>query len=428
MKNILVAVAILLSLNVHAQITTTPGTRPATQTEVNAGTSHTVFVAPDTLAAALIGVSGPTNGVSSSVVSNIVSLNNAASATVVAAGNTNRWAATNGTEAMKWTNSANVYHGAFSGIMDSNINAQQHLITNVSTVRVGTGGTGDTVITGGGIVSTVGISTFGALLASSYNFNNNNDGSLNDVDGVGMSFVEPINPDFYFGTSQSPVVDGTIHALNVYAGTFYGDGSHLTGIAGGGSATNAIANNSGSGTNTTLYGQTDFIGTDGDSNAWMIASGGGSVILSNGVTAATLIVPPSGPVTATGGFDIGTNTGSVIINGNVTVSNSIVVVASYIPTNSTPSHIIYIGETDITTNGTVIYTGIDRILVGMYNYGVQHIHNTGGSVNAITPAAAWHINGTWFVTNGGSSIVSVYVGPRDSSGNLETNAICYAQY
>jgi hypothetical protein len=171
------------------------------------------------------------------------------------------------------------------------------------------------------------------------------------------------------------------------------------------------------------------IGISGtDTNVIISAPGGGSIALSNGVTGATLIMPNIGPVTATGGFDIGTNTGNVIIQGNVTVSNSFVVVASYIPTNSAPSGTIFIGETDYTTNGAVVYTGIDRILAGMYNYGVQHVHNSSGAVNPITPATAWHINGTWFVTNGGSTIVSVYVGPRDQNGNVETNAICYPQY
>jgi hypothetical protein len=63
----------------------------------------------------------------------------------------------------------------------------------------------------------------------------------------------------------------------------------------------------------------------------------------------------------------------------------------------------------------------------MYNYGVQHVLNTGGSVNTITPAAAWNILGTWNVTNGGSSIISVYVGPK-AGGGVETNAICFPQH
>jgi hypothetical protein len=429
MKNILVAVAILLSLNVHAQLTTSPGSRPASQTEVNAGVLHKVYVAPDTLAAALVGVSGPTNGVSSTVVSNIVAQNNAASATAGSAGMTNQWrsdaqgiAKTNQTPWIKNIDGANFDLTNVHG--QSFVDNATVSLPGISTLSMASGSLFASSATLGGEIVAVDLQL-------------SSDGTIiQDQDGLGLSIYDSNVPDFWFGSTFFGA-EGRIHATD-----FYGGGSHLHAIS-----TNTIDStfytfikNSGAASSQTPWvsdidggghslTNVQSIGMNGaSSNVVVVADAGGSISLSNGLTGANLVVPPTGPVTAVNGFDIGTNTGSVIINGNVTVSNSIVVVASYIPTNSTPSHIIYIGETDITTNGAVVYTGIDRILAGMYNYGVQHIHNTGGSVNAITPATPWHINGTWNVTNGGSSIVSVYVGPRDSSGGIETNAICYPQY
>jgi hypothetical protein len=422
----LISLLVLVPLGLLAQPTPPPS---ASQAEVNAGLLKNKYVSPLTLAG-FPGISGPTNGITATTASNIVAQNNAASATAGSSGMTNRWKvdATNAAKGLQtpWLHTIDAANFSLTNL---------HGITLVSSASISAPGATLTMLGGALNVIGGGINS-DQMTSGSYDFINDNDGAIITVqDGVGMSFTDIITPDFWFGTVSAPGADGRLH------GIFYGDGSHLNSIG-----TNAIdstfylwvASGAGSGGQTpwsqdinangkalTNLGSISLSGGT-DTNAYVIATGGGSVILTNPATGANMVMPPSGPVTASGGFDIGTNTGSVTIQGDITVSNTIIAVASYIPTNNAPAHTLWIGESHFTTNASFTITGVDRILAAMYNYGVLHVFNTGGSIITITPPTAWHIIGTWNVTNGGSTIISGYVGPAPGGG-FETNAICFPQ-